>query len=99
MDDYINKLLSESGVPESLDPEVRAQLIEDLTTRVAELINHRLIEAMSPEAVIEFDKLLAERPDDVQATQAFVEQHVPNKDQIVTGSLLEFRALYLGDKA
>ena len=99
MDDFINQLLQEAAVPESVDPEVRAQLVSDLESRLADMINRRLIDAMSEEDALGLEKLLDEQPDNIEAVQGYIEERLPNKDQVVAATLLEFRALYLGDKA
>ena len=99
VDEYINRLLQEAGLPDDLDPEVRAGLVNSLTGRAADLINRRLIDAMSFETAQEFEKLIDDHPDDGAMMQGFIDQHVPDKNKIVAAALLELRTQYLGDKA
>ena len=99
MEEYINQLLLDNGVPASLDAEVRQQLVSDLSTRVGDMINRRLIDALTDEDAALFEKMIDSNPDDPNALQQFIDSHVPDKNQIVGSTLLEFRALYLGDKA
>ena len=99
MDEYIQQLLKDAGVPESTDPEVKAQLAADLSDRARDLINRRLIDSLSGEDVAALDELLDEKPEDLEAMQQFITEHVPDKDKIVGATLLEFRALYLGAAA
>jgi hypothetical protein len=99
MEEYIEQLLQEVGVPEGTDPEVRAQLASDLAARANDMVNKRLIEAMSDEDVAAFDKLLDEQPENLQAMQQFIDEHVPDKNRVVGAALLEFRTLYLGEAA
>lgn len=98
MDEYIQQLLNDAGLPDSVDPEVRAQLVSDLQERAINLMNRRLIEAMSDEDIEAFNKLLDEQPNNAEAMQQFITDHVPNSQQVVTAAMLEFRALYLGTK-
>ena len=51
---------------------------------------------MSEDDLRDFEKILDERPDNAGLMQQFIDQHVPNKEQIAATTLLEFRALYLG---
>jgi hypothetical protein len=54
---------------------------------------------MDDAAVTEFEQLIdAEQPDQA-ALNTFVKNHVPNHDEIVAATLIEFRASYLGSKA
>jgi hypothetical protein len=93
---FIKQLLEEKGLPPNLEPKVYDQLVKDLNERAVNLINRRLVEAMSEEQAQEFDKLLADRPDDLAAAQEFVREALPNQDAITAAALSEFRQLYLG---
>ncbi len=98
MDQFIQQLLTDKGIPQDLDEETKQQLVHDLSDRAADLINKRLVESMTPEAVEGLDKLLDENPDPV-AAQNYISSNVPNAEQVTTQALLEFRALYLGANA
>lgn len=99
MDEYIQKLLRDQGITDTLEPDVRAQLISELTGRANDFLNRRLLDAMSDEAVEQFNKLLNEPSLTTEQVQNFITANVPNRDQVVAAALVEFRALYLGDKA
>lgn len=99
MDEYIQQLLKDAGVPESTDPEVKAELVKGLANQANDLVNRRLIDAMSDEDAEAFDKYIEENPEDVEGVQQFISDHVSNKEQVVGAALLEFRALYLGPSA
>ncbi len=99
MEEFIQQLLKEAGVPDSTDPEVRKQLATDLASKANDLVNKRLIDAMSEKDAVAFGKLIDKQPDDLQAMQQFIDDHVPNKEQVAGAALLEFRALYLGAAA
>lgn len=99
MDDFIQQLLQEQGATDTLDAEVRAQLTQQLTSRAYDFINRRLIDAMSDEVVEHFNTLIDNETTTPEQVQQFVATNVPNKDQVVAAALVEFRALYLGDKA
>ena len=96
MEDFINQLLQAKGLPADLEEDVRKQLVEDMMGRAADLINRRLLEAMSDDSVDAFNELL-ERDDTTQEmVQAFIAEHVPDKEAVTRHALEEFRDLYLG---
>lgn len=99
MDEFINDILAQSGATTTADPEIEAQLRQELSERAATLINRRLIDALSENDTSELDKLLDDRSDDVEAFQQFIADKLPNKDQIVAAALYEFKVLYLGTDA
>jgi len=99
MEEFVQQLLQDQGVPQDLDPEVRTELASELTNRLSDFLNRRLIDAMSDEAVDEFNNLLDDESADPARVQEFVANHVPNQQQVTTAALREFRQLYLGDKA
>jgi hypothetical protein len=99
MDEFINQLLQDKGTPTTVDPEVRAQLVQDLSVRADKMINRYLIDALSEEDALAFEKIIDEQPDNLGAMQEFIDAHVPNKSQVVGMALLEFRSIYLGAKA
>ncbi len=99
MDQFIQQLLREQGVSDTMDPEVRAQLTDELTSRATDFVNRRLIDAMSDEVAAQFNAFLDDESVTPEQVQNFVETNVPNREQVVASALVEFRSLYLGDKA
>jgi len=99
MEQFITQLLQDQGIPADLDVEVRQQLVSELTSRAADFVNQRLIQNMSDEALPHFESLLDEDPVDAQRIQEFIATNVPDKEKIAANALLEFRILYLGEKA
>jgi hypothetical protein len=98
IDQFVEDLIKEKGLPADLDSEVRQQLVNNLTERVANLINRRLIDALPDEKVTELEKLVDTNPQDAQAFQKFMADNVPNQEQVIAAALLEFRGLYLQGK-
>jgi hypothetical protein len=99
MDEYLNDLLSQTGALQTADQDVLTQLKSDLSERVTALINRRLIDALPEEKVAELERMLDEQPDNVEAYQQFMVENLPNRQEIVNATLLEFRVLYLGADA
>jgi len=99
MDDFVNQLLKDISVPESMDPEVRKELFDSLRNRADRFVMMRMIDAMKDEDVEAFDKLTDEKADDVESIRKFLDDHVPQRDKVMAAALLEFRATFLGTKA
>src|SRR4051812_2995593 len=95
IDEFVEDLMKQKGLPADLDPEVRKQLVSNLTDRVVKLINRRLIDALPDEKVGELEKLVDQNPSDSSAVQKLIEENVPNKDKVVAAALIEFQGLYL----
>lgn len=99
MDQFIQQLLRDQDVPEDLDPEVRTQLVSELTSRASDFLNARLIDAMSDETVEHFSAMLDDESTTPEQVQNFIATNVPDKDRVIASALAEFRVLYLGDRA
>lgn len=99
MDDYIQRLMQEQGIPADLDPEVRVELAAELTDRAISFVNQRLVLAMTDDVANRFADLAESGQADDEALQKFIEENVPNKDQVLAVALSDFRTLYLGNKA
>lgn len=96
LEEYVKQLLKEKGLPDNLEPAVHEQLVKDLTLRLTNLINKRLVEAMNDEQLKQFETLMDSQPDNPEALQQYIEENVANKQQVTSAALLEFRQLYLG---
>ncbi len=99
MDEFIKQLLKDSGVSDDMDAAVREQLQKDLTDRLTDFLNKRIVESMDEKTLAEFEQVIDQNGDDAAKIQTFIEQNVANREQIAASAILEFRALYLGDKA
>lgn len=96
MEQFIKQLLADKGLSPKLDEKVRAQLEHDLTERATDFLNRRMIDSLGDEDVKSLETLIDDQPDNANAIQEFINQHVLDKEQIAASTLLEFRALYLG---
>lgn len=93
LDFFARQLLAEKNL-QNVDPEVMEQLVTDLSSRVEDHINAALLNAMEPNDVAAFGELLEK--DDGQAIEHFLETKIPNLQDVVTGTLQQFRSTYLG---
>lgn len=99
MEDYVQKLLTDQGVSADVDPEVRQELANELTARINDFLNRRLLDAMSDSAVKEFEALMDSEQLDANKVHEFVAANVPNVQEVTNQALFDFRLLYLGEKA
>ena len=93
LDSFITQLLAEQQF-KNLEPEVQEQLKKDLYSRAEDHINAALLNELSEEDKEAFEKLLDD-PSPVVA-QTFLQEHVPDIEQVVAAALLKFRSAYLG---
>jgi|GEM_PF-3012250 len=93
---FIDQIMKEAELPDSLDAEVKDQVKKDLTERAMDVINYALVDAMTPEVQKEFEKLAEQENLEAQTVTDFVKKHVPDSEQVAARALLEFRAAYLG---
>lgn len=91
---FINKLLDERGFKD-LTPEVREELVKDMSKRLDDFIAARTIGAFTDEDVLKFEQLLKEGKSQ-EEIQKFSATHIPNYTDFLTNTLLEFRGVYLG---
>ena len=96
--EFVQQLIAEQGYTRPIDPEVMEQLEADLSSRAIDLINRRVLEAMPEQTLSHFEALL-DSDASQEAMQEFIEYNVPNREYVIAQALLEFRQLYLGDKA
>ncbi len=93
LDQFVDRLLQEKKLADS-DPEVMAQLHEDLASRVESHINAAILSQMPPEHLEEFTNVLD--VGDGDKIWEFCKKHVSDVDSVVAQALLDFRNNYLG---
>jgi DNA replication protein DnaD len=96
IEQFVKQMLQEKGMPEGLNPEVYNKLVSDLTSRVENLINKRVIESLNEEQLGQFENIIDNEPENSEKIQKFIEENVADREQITTSALMEFRDLYLG---
>jgi hypothetical protein len=95
---FIEQLLEEKGLAE-LDPEVRTELVEDLSSRFTQFLNTRLIDTLIDDEKLELSKLVDEQPPDMDKIQKYIAEKIPDTITITANAMKEFRGLYLGEQA
>lgn len=98
LDQFVRLLVAErlERQGRTVEPAVQHEMEQALLGRAGDLINRRLIEALSEEAADRLELLVDS--EDVTATdmQRFMDANLPNQSVIITAALSELRDLYLG---
>ena len=98
IDDFIESILKDKGITD-IEPEVKADLIEEMKTRLMDQINKAAVMQLSEEKAAE----LAEKVKDPEFTNEkiteFMQNSGVNLTQITLDTMLKFRSLYLGTEA
>lgn len=92
LDDFVDRLMEEKGLT-TLDEETTAEFRLDLRKRIEEYLNVFIVEALPPQELSSFERLLDTGDD--KATQDFLHKHIVDMDQLVAKSLMKFRATFL----
>lgn len=93
LDQFVDRLMEEKGLAH-LEPNVQAEMREDLLTRVNERLNAEMVAALPEGKAEELNALLD--GDDEAAVRNFFMSNVPNAEDVFAKTLMDFRAAYLG---
>ncbi len=98
IDDFVESILKDKGITD-VDPEVKADLKEEMKTRLMDQINKAAIMQLSEEKAAE----LAEKIKDPEFTDEklteFMQNSGVNLTQVALDTMLKFRGFYLGTEA
>ena len=89
---FAENLLKEKGL-NGIDPEIFAQLRQDLRDRLEDRINVAIAGNIPPEKLSFFEKLLDQS--DKNEIQDFCRRNIHNIEEITANELVEFRKTYL----
>jgi len=95
-DRYLNDLITMKfrGQRHVLEPAIGDEVKRDIARRLDSFIMSRAIPALSDDDVQRLGELL-ENTHSAEAAQEFVATHIPNFEDFLTVTLLEFRQVYL----
>ncbi|MBQ1298516.1 hypothetical protein IIY24_01610 [Candidatus Saccharibacteria bacterium] len=95
IDDFIESILKDKGMIE-LDPEVKAELKEDMVKRLTDQINKAAIMQLSEEKTAELNRLIDDPNFTDEKMTEFMKNSGVNLTQVALETMLKFRGLYLG---
>lgn len=96
IDDFIESILKDKGITE-VEPDVRAELKEDMKKRLLDQINKAAVMQLSEEKAAELADLV-DSPDftDEKMTE-FMQNSGVNLEEVALETMLQFRSFYLGN--
>lgn len=95
IDDFIESLLQDKGITD-VDPEVEAELKEEMKTRLLDQINRAAIMQLSEEKAAELAELIKDPEFNNEKMTAFMQESGVNLTEVVLDTMLKFRSFYLG---
>ncbi len=93
LEQFVNRLLAEKKLSD-LEPGVRDQAKADLLEKAEERVKAAIFANMPADKLAEFTGLMDSG--DEAKLQTFIQEAIPNLEQIIAQSLLDFRDTYLG---
>ena len=95
IDDFLESLLNDKGITD-VDPEIRAELKEDMKKRLMDQINKAAIMKLSEEKATEL-AVLIDNPDFTNEKMTeFMQEAGVNLTEVALDTMLKFRGFYLG---
>jgi hypothetical protein len=95
LEQFADKLLSEKNWVKVTDPEVKAQLKQDLLESLSEAINAMIVRELAPAQIEQLIKL--SEGHDQAALQNFVSTNIPDLDQKLATTFIQFRQQYIAE--
>lgn len=92
---FLEGLLQDAGMT-TLDNEMKEEMIKELYARLDSYLTSIIVDAMPEEHINTFIKLNDEKKSQ-QEIQTFIQDHIPNAQDIFTKAFSDFRELYLGN--
>jgi len=93
LDKFVDELLVAQGI-DGVDPEVREQLVEDLTTRLNDRLEAAMVAELPEDKLPELEQLLDHGNNEVEL-QKFFADNIPNLPALLARELAAFRQDYL----
>ncbi len=94
IDDFIESLLVDKGITD-VDPEVKAELKEDMKNRLLDQINRAAIMQLSEEKAAELAELVDNPEFTNEKMTEFIQNSGVNLTEVALDTMLKFRGFYL----
>lgn len=94
VDDFIETLLDEKGITE-VEPEIRAELKEDMKARLMDQINRAAIMKLSEEKATELAGMVDNPDFNDEKMAEFMKNSGVNLTEVALDTMLQFRNFYL----
>ena len=98
LDSYIEGILTDKRLPETIGDDVRRQMHSDIRERLADEIDRAVIEEMPETSIDEMNELLDKNPDaGDEDIQAIISRSGVDVATVAARTMALFRELYLGN--
>ena len=94
VDDFIETLLNEKGITE-VEPEIRAELKEDMKARLMDQINRAALMKLSEEKATELAGMVDNPDFNDEKMAEFMKNSGVNLTEVALDTMLQFRNFYL----
>src|SRR5947207_1123304 len=91
--EFASKLIHEKGL-DDLDPEIKEQAKNDLSSRIEDHINAAILSKLHKQQLMEFESIL--NASNQTQIQEFLKKSIPDMDNLIAQTLIDFRITYLG---
>lgn len=92
---FLENLIQDAGLT-PLDETAREQMIEELYVRLDNFLTSEIVKSLPPEQLEEFVQL-NERGASQEEVNQFMNEKIPNAQDLFGAALVNFRDLYLGE--
>jgi len=92
---FLEGLINDAGIM-TLDDSEREELITELFARLDSFITATIIDSLPQDKVDEFIKM-SESARPQAELQAYLNEHVPNSQEVFQNAFVQFRTMYLGN--
>ncbi|HNW20032.1 MAG TPA: DUF5663 domain-containing protein [bacterium] len=94
LDKFVDELLVAQGI-DQLEPEIRDQLVQDLTDRLNDRLEAAIVAELPEEKLPELEVIIDKKAGN-EELQKFFAQNIPDLPAILARELAAFRQSYLG---
>lgn len=94
---FLEQLLQETDTL-TLDDQMKEDMINELFFQLENYLTSVIVDTLQPEDLETFIKLNQEKKSKEEIEQ-FVNEKIPNAQEVFTNAFLEFKKMYLGDIA
>jgi len=93
LDNFVDELLAAQGI-DQLEPEVRDQLVQDLTDRLNDRLEAAMVAELSEDKLPELEVIL-DKPAATEELQKFFAENIADLPAVLARELAAFRQSYL----
>jgi uncharacterized membrane-anchored protein len=94
LDEFVSQLLVDKGITD-LEPDIEADLKQEMKTRLEEQINKAAVMQLSEEKASELEQIMDDPDFTEEKLTEFMQNSGVNLAEVALNTMLQFRSLYL----